>query len=265
MKDNQFNKFGVEDPYYEYIPKVKANKVTYKKVARKIPEGICANDISILQNVKHQAYRYDMWFSFLGVKFGLANVVGLIPILGPIVSNYWSVKLYWQARGIEGGLPWDIQLIFLFNILVDFLLSLIPFVGELIEIGYKANLRNFLLLEKHLGRVGERNRGLISAEEVRPGFINDKVQPYVEEKIVPFVEETIVPNALKASDSIKLLVNRKLHSGTESPTVTALPTIQKTEATATATLDQSNDDAKSIRGLVERDRRSLLGEDVVPL
>lgn len=252
LKDNQFNKFGVEDPYYEYIAiNPESSNPKFKKVARRIPEGLSQNDLSILLSVKKQAYRYDMWFNIFGVKVGWSNLVGLVPILGGIISTFWSLRLYWHARSLDDGLPLDIQLIFLFNVLVDFLLGLIPFVGDLIEIGYKANLRNFLLLEKHLIRVGEKNLGHITKEEVRPGFINDKIQP--------FVEENIVPQAIKAGDSIKLLVNRKLHAGATSPPgPTAQPTIQKTEATATATLDTS--DTASIHSLAGHHRRALYDE-----
>lgn len=252
LKDNQLTKFGVEDPYYEYIPlgQTEKQKTTkYKKVARRIPNGISENDTKVLLDVRRQAYRYDMWFSLFGMKFGWSNVVGLIPVVGAIISNFWSVKIYWLARKLDDGLPLDIQLIFFFNMIVDFLLSLIPFVGDIIEVGYKANLRNFLLLEKHLVRVGEKNLGIIGEDEVRPGFINDKVQP--------FVEETIVPNAKKAGTQIKHLVNRNINA--KSPTTLAsAPTTQSTEATATATIESSlDDDAKSIRSLQEHTRKTL--------
>ena len=128
LKDNQFTKFGVEDPYYEYIVvgHDSQGRPKHKKTKRQIPQGISENDTKVLLAVKQQAFRYDMWFTFFGVRFGLANIVGFIPIAGAFVSNYWSLSLFWKARSLDDGLPLDIQLIFLFNILVDFLLSLIP-------------------------------------------------------------------------------------------------------------------------------------------
>lgn len=246
LKDNQLTKFGVEDPYYEYInlgATDKNNKPKYKKVARRIPNGISENDTKVLLDVRRQAYRYDMWFSFFGLKFGWSNVVGIVPVLGAIVLNFWSLKIYWAARKLDDGLPLDIQLIFLFNLVVDFMLSLIPFVGDIIEIGYKANLRNFLLLEKHLVRVGEKNLGIIGEDDVRPGFINDKVQP--------FVEDTIVPNAKRAGTQIKHLVNRNLGKLSDQA---LMPTTQELEATAVATIEV-DDDARSIRSLHEHSKK----------
>lgn len=245
LKDNQLNRFGVEDPYYEdvLVGQDRNGQPKYKKKVRSIPEGISANDQEVLSKVKKQAYRYDMWFSALGMRFGLSSLVGLVPILGSLVTTYWSLSLFLNARAIDDGLPLDIQLLFLFNILVDFLLSLIPIVGDLIEVGYKANLRNFLLLEKHLARVGQKNSGLITEDEVRPGFINDKIQP--------FVDDTIVPGAVKAGERIKKLVNKNLHSkSTGTDLASSDPTTEYSLATATGTLDSFGDeDAKSLKSL----------------
>ncbi|ODV77982.1 uncharacterized protein CANTADRAFT_38893, partial [Suhomyces tanzawaensis NRRL Y-17324] len=198
LKDNQLNRFGVEDPYHEYIPSDASGRGKLKKIPRRIPEGLSANDIGVLNQFKKKAYRYDMWFGFLGVKFGWTNIVGVVPVVGTIISTYWSLGLLVLARRLDDGFPLDLQLLFVFNILVDFCLGLIPIVGDLIEIGYKSNSRNYLLLEKHLIRVGEKNKGLISKEEVRPGFINDKIQP--------FVDENVKPGALKAGEHLKSLI-----------------------------------------------------------
>ncbi|OBA18026.1 hypothetical protein METBIDRAFT_22941, partial [Metschnikowia bicuspidata var. bicuspidata NRRL YB-4993] len=237
LKDNQFTKFGVEDPYYEHIivGHDRRGKPKHKKIKRAIPDGISENDAKVLLSVKKQAFRYDMWFTFFGLRFGISNVVGLIPIVGAVVTNFWSLSLFWKARALEDGLPLDIQLIFLFNILVDFLLSLIPIVGDIIEVGYKANLRNFLVLEKHLIRVGQKNMGLISEDDVRPGFLNDKVQPYVE--------ESIVPGAARAGEHIKKFVqNNFKNSASSESSVTSAATTQSSDATAIGTLETNIDD-----------------------
>lgn len=256
LRDNQLNKFGVEDPYYEYIPLDDAGKRT-KKIKRRIPEGLSKNDIVVLEDVKRKAKRFDMWFSVFGIQIGWSNIVGIVPIVGQLVATYWSLTLLVSARKLDDGLPLDIHLLFVFNILVDFLLGLIPIVGDLIEIGYKANLRNFLLLEKHLARVGQKNLGLIEPNEVRANFINDKIQPVLE--------ESIVPGTLKAGEQIKHFVSDQYSAykkglvkpGTvPSPTATT-QTSADTAAPQSYTADSlvRDDDLKSIRsvkGLNER-------------
>lgn len=202
FRDNQWNRFGVEDPYYEYVPIGVTSKgdKKLKKIPRRIPDGITENDLNVLQTFKKRAYRYDYWFKILGVNFGWTNIVSVIPVVGTIVATFWSLQLLWITKNLDNGFPLDLQILFLVNIAIDFGLGLIPFVGSLVEIGYKANSRNYLLLEKHLTRVGELNLGIISKDEVRPGFINDKVQP--------FVDNTLKPGAIKAGEQAYGLWNR---------------------------------------------------------
>lgn len=80
--------------------------------------------------------------------------------VGDVAGILFSLMLLKTARSVDGGLPLDVQLQFLFNIIVDFLIGLIPIVGDVIEIMYKANSRNALILEKHLKTKGEKNLGL---------------------------------------------------------------------------------------------------------
>lgn len=247
LKDNQLTKFGVEDPYYLHVQvgTDSHNKPKYKKVRRENPAGISQHDLRVLSDVKQQAFRYDMWFNVFGLRVGLSSLVGLVPVVGLLITNYWSISLFLKARSLEDGLPLDIQLIFLFNILVDFLLSLIPIVGDIIEVGYKANLRNFLLLEKHLVRVGERNLGLRDPADVRPGFLNDKVQPYVD--------DTLVPQAVEAGQSIRRFVkdNFKAKDKPDKTTTASSPTTQSLQATAVGTVDTLyDDDSHSIRSFI---------------
>lgn len=199
LKDNQWNRLGVEDPYHEYleIP----NSLKKKKIPRRIPQGISSHDETVLQSFRKRANRYDMWFSIFGIKFGWSNIVGLVPIAGTFISTYWSLGLLMLARKAEDGFPLDLQLIFLLNIAIDFLLGLIPIVGDLIEIGYKCNLRNYLLFEKHMDRIGQKNMGIISEDEVRPGYINDTLQPFVDEKVKP--------HAIKAGEQFKTFVEKR--------------------------------------------------------
>ncbi|KAG2735401.1 hypothetical protein G9P44_001615 [Scheffersomyces stipitis] len=228
LKDNQWNRLGVEDPYHELVPINVVNGVTkYKKVNRRLPDGISSNDLNVLEKFKKRAHRYDMMFSFFGVTFGWSNIVGIIPIFGTIVTTYWSLGLLQLARKLDDGFPLDIQILFLVNILIDFVFGLIPIVGDIIEIGYKSNSRNYLLLEKHLDRVGQKNLGIITKEEVKPGFINDKIQPYID--------NTLKPNAKKAGDQFKAYLQKTNgHSKESSEGSSFQPSLNSSPSTHTS-------------------------------
>ena len=71
-----------------------------------------------------------------GIRFGLDAIVGLIPGLGDISTPAFAALLLVQARMV-------------FNAGFDMLIGMVPILGDLIDIGWKANLRNLELLERH--------------------------------------------------------------------------------------------------------------------
>lgn len=205
LRDNQWNRIGVEDPYFIEVDVQKRGKTVKKTVARPIPEGITENDAKVYLEFRTSAKRYDQWFSIGHAKFGWLSVINFIPVVGPILTACMLLRLLWITRRLSDPFPLDLQLMFLMNMAIDFGLGLIPVVGSLIVVGYKANSRNFGLLERHLTRIGERNRGLISPDEVRPGFINDRVQP--------FVEKDVYPGVIKAGGKVKEVVGELIIPG----------------------------------------------------
>lgn len=141
-----------DDPYLEEIPEQDLHFYQKKgaKRKRKLPEFIGKHDLKILQLVKRKAYRLDLQLSLCGIRFGLAGLVGLIPWVGDVIAIFFAMQLLKKAGEIEGGLPTSLRLRMMTNILMDFGIGLIPIVGDFINIMYKCNLRNFVLLEKHL-------------------------------------------------------------------------------------------------------------------
>lgn len=51
---------------------------------------------------------------------------------------------------IDGGLPITLRLNMIGNIALDLIIGLIPFIGDLADAIYKANMRNAHLLEAYL-------------------------------------------------------------------------------------------------------------------
>lgn len=141
--------------------------VTKKKMKRprQIPEGLSHNDERVLKRVMRRAYHLDMLFNVFGYKVGWSGIVGVVPVIGDLTGIVFSLLLFKTAREVDGGLPWDVQGYFLLNIIVDFLLGLVPIVGDFVEVMYKANSRNALVLEKHL-----KEKGRINIERKRLGI-----------------------------------------------------------------------------------------------
>ena len=82
-----------------------------------------------------------------GIRFGLDAIVGLIPGLGDISTPAFAALLLMQA--VRMRLPVVVQARMVLNAAFDMLIGLVPILGDLVDIGWKANLRNLALLERH--------------------------------------------------------------------------------------------------------------------
>jgi hypothetical protein len=82
-----------------------------------------------------------------GIRFGLDAIVGLIPGIGDISTPAFATLILLQA--VRMRLPVVVQARMVLNAAIDMLIGLVPILGDLVDIGWKANLRNLALLERH--------------------------------------------------------------------------------------------------------------------
>lgn len=141
-----------EDPYFEEIPESDLHFYQKKgaKRRRRLPDFIGKHDLKVLNSVKRKAYRLDLQLSLCGLRFGWAGIIGLLPWVGDAIALCFALQLVRKADLIEGGLPTRLRQKMMANVMFDFAIGLIPLVGDFINIMYKCNLRNFVLLEQHL-------------------------------------------------------------------------------------------------------------------
>lgn len=88
----------------------------------------------------------DAQFNFMGVQFGLDAIVGLIPVVGDVVTSV--AGLYPVHLAKKHNLGKTVQMRMAFNVLMDFAAGAVPVIGDLVDVAYKANLKNLKLLEK---------------------------------------------------------------------------------------------------------------------
>ena len=84
------------------------------------------------------------------IRFGLDAIVGLIPGIGDISTPVFAALLLLQ--GVRMRLPIVVQARMVLNAAIDMLVGFVPILGDLVDIGFKANLRNLALLERHARR-----------------------------------------------------------------------------------------------------------------
>jgi hypothetical protein len=102
-----------------------------------------------LDALRRWAVLLDSAFRIPGtrIRFGLDAMIGLIPGIGDISTPAFAGLLLLQA--VRMRLPIVIQARMVLNAALDMLLGLVPILGDLVDVGWKANLRNLALLERH--------------------------------------------------------------------------------------------------------------------
>ena len=101
-----------------------------------------------LENVDRLAKLLDTEFEFAGIRFGLDAIIGLIPVLGDSISALIGLYPLYVAQ--QHKLGWMVRARMLLNLVIDWLIGLIPFLGDLFDVGFKANIRNAKILRNAL-------------------------------------------------------------------------------------------------------------------
>jgi hypothetical protein len=84
------------------------------------------------------------------IRYGIDGLIGLIPIVGDIITTAISLWLVREARAL--GAPWYITARMLGNVAVDGVVGIVPFVGDAFDVMFRANMRNVRLLRRWLDK-----------------------------------------------------------------------------------------------------------------
>lgn len=86
------------------------------------------------------------------IRFGLDGIIGLVPVVGDLISAVLSGYIIWEARQL--GLPrWKIARM-MGNVAFDTAIGIVPFVGDVADVMFKANRRNLKIVREHLAAEG---------------------------------------------------------------------------------------------------------------
>ncbi len=92
------------------------------------------------------------------IRFGLDGIVGLIPGVGDVLGAMasWILILAAWLRGV----PKITLLRMLSNVVIETIVGTVPLLGDAFDIAWKANRRNFALLQRSTAALeqGERKR-----------------------------------------------------------------------------------------------------------
>jgi hypothetical protein len=91
-------------------------------------------------------------FTIPGVNMpvGVDALVGLVPVLGEIVTAAMGAYIVWEARNL--GLPkWKLARMGA-NVLFDTAIGAIPLVGDAADLLFRSNSRNLKILLRHIDK-----------------------------------------------------------------------------------------------------------------
>jgi hypothetical protein len=85
-----------------------------------------------------------------GFRFGAAGIIGLIPGIGDIIDAL--ISLYIVLRAIQLQVPRVAVARMLVNIGIESAAGVVPIIGDLFDVAFKANRRNYRLLKSYLAQ-----------------------------------------------------------------------------------------------------------------
>lgn len=87
-------------------------------------------------------------------RFGLNSVIGLAPGAGDAVLALISLYIVFEA--VQLGLPRAKIVRMLVNVAVEAALGAMPVLGDLLDVAWKANLRNVDIIDRHFRMMPSR-------------------------------------------------------------------------------------------------------------
>lgn len=86
----------------------------------------------------------------LNVPVGLDALIGLVPVLGDVITTALGAYIVWEARNL-GLSKWALTRMGA-NVAFDTVIGLVPLVGDAADLMFRSNTRNLRIIKKHLDK-----------------------------------------------------------------------------------------------------------------
>ncbi|MBV8888167.1 MAG: DUF4112 domain-containing protein [Alphaproteobacteria bacterium] len=116
--------------------------------------GNRAGPFATIERLRRLAWLIDAVGRIPGTRFriGLNSLIGLAPGAGDALLTLISLYIVYQA--VQLGLPRAKILRMLLNVGIETALGTVPILGDLLDVVWKANLRNVAIIDQHFGLAG---------------------------------------------------------------------------------------------------------------
>ena len=96
------------------------------------------------------------------VTIGFDAALGLVPIIGDIISSSIGAYIIWEAKQL--GAPRLLLARMATNTTIDTVLGSVPLLGDVFDVFYRSNRKNVALLRAHIDKHGLGGDRTINAE-----------------------------------------------------------------------------------------------------
>ena len=123
----------------------------FAQIAKDIP-GMGNDPRAVRMRVEALEKLLERAFHIPGTKipFGLDSIIGLVPVLGDLITAAMGAYMVWEARNL-GMAKW--QLIRMTaNVGIDTAIGAIPIVGDAFDLVWRSNTKNLRIIKKHLDK-----------------------------------------------------------------------------------------------------------------
>lgn len=108
------------------------------------------SETDIVHHIRTFSELLDSRFSIPGTKirFGLDAIIGLIPGFGDSIGGLLSALIILQSARL--GVSRIVLVRMAINVIIEVIIGAVPFIGDIFDVAWKANIRNSNLLEKYI-------------------------------------------------------------------------------------------------------------------
>ena len=122
-----------------------------KRLAEQLPD-VSRDPQAVRNRVEAMEKVLERAFVIPGINrpIGVDSIVGLIPVVGDVVTALMGAYIVWEARNL--GMS-KLQLTRMAaNVGIDTALGAIPFAGDVFDFFWRSNSKNLKIIRKHLDK-----------------------------------------------------------------------------------------------------------------
>ncbi|HEX8641591.1 MAG TPA: DUF4112 domain-containing protein [Allosphingosinicella sp.] len=122
----------------------------FERVAGRLPIG--RDPASVRRRIEAMEGLLERAFAVPGTKirFGADSVVGLVPVLGDVITAAMGAWLIWEARNL--GMSKFHLARMSGNVAFDTVLGFVPLLGDAFDLFFKSNTRNLRIVKRWLDK-----------------------------------------------------------------------------------------------------------------